>query len=103
MKISLSYDIYVGTLDCSPPDTPDVSYGKHCGSGGCINGNIGYSTLYEAWTKCGQVAECGFIMLYSNEKYYLRRASDPNGQGFVGYVYPENCGIDRNILILSMC
>ena len=85
--------IYVCILECSPPDAPDVSYGKYCGDGVCINNDTGYSTLLEAWNKCGQVAGCGFIMLYSDNKYYLRRISDPSQHGYKGYWYPENCGI----------
>ena len=85
--------IHFGVLDCSPPDAPDVSYGKYCGDGGCINSNTGYSTLLEAWNNCGQVLGCGFIMLYSDNKYYLRRNSDPSQHGYKGYLYPENCGI----------
>ena len=85
--------IYLCILECSPPDAPDVSYGKYCGDGGCINNDTGYPTLLEAWNKCGQVAGCGFIMLYSDNKYYLRRISDPSQHGYKGYWYPENCGI----------
>lgn len=77
--------------DCSPPDAPDVSYGKYCGDGVCINNNTGYPTLLEAWNNCGQVVGCGFIMLYSDNKYYLRRISDPSIHGYKGYWYPENC------------
>ena len=85
--------IHFGILDCSPPDSPDASFGKYCGDDVCINNNTGYFTLLEAWNRCGQVVGCGFITLYSDSKYYLRRLSDPSRHGYKGYWYHENCGI----------
>ena len=79
--------------DCDPPDRPDKSHGKNCGSNYCINGNRAYPALLEAWTICGHVPDCGFIMRYSDQRYYLRRTSDPDLQGQDGYAYPANCGI----------
>jgi secreted trypsin-like serine protease len=58
----------------------------HC-KGSCINGNIGYTSLSKAWKKCFEVRHCAFIMRYSDERYYLRRASDNYADGFKGYLH----------------
>ena len=90
--------VHLDILGCLPPLEPDVSYGKECPLSDtgydCLNDNTKYFTLMDAWTECGQVAHCGFIMLYMDNNYYLRRTSDPNYNGYAGgYFYPENCGI----------
>ena len=86
------YNIIPG---CSPPDQPDVLYGRDCPNtaSSCINGNASYSNISEAWNKCRQVQDCGFIMRYSDQNYYLRRMSDPIANGFEGYVFTNSCGI----------
>ena len=90
----LHYDTYVSILACLPPDTPDVLDGKSCGSNGCINGNKGYSTLLQAWGRCAKVPHCGFVMRWNDDRYYLRRSSDPYlNQNLTGYVFPSHCGI----------
>ena len=85
---------------CGPPkndaDPRVVSYGKHC-RGSCINGNIGYTSLSKAWKKCFKVPDCGFIMRYSNGRYYLRRNSDRNASGFKGYLV--TCGNSNNNIV----
>ena len=90
----LYHDMYNCTGGCPPPDQPDVSYGKNCPNNfNCINGNYGYSHLLAAWNRCRQIPDCGFIMRYGDNKYYLRRISDPNKNGLEGYIFPINCGL----------
>lgn len=83
---------------CPFPRNPNYAiYGKGCPDPGdlkdghtCLNGNKEYDTLQEAWTACGEVAECAAVMEHSNHKYYLRRANDPDmavdeGSYMLGY------------------
>ena len=81
---------------CGPPnndaDPRVVLNGKHC-KGSCINGNIGYISLLEAWKKCFKIHDCAFIMHYSDGRYYLRRTSDDDAVGFKGYLL--SCGISN--------
>ena len=71
------------------PAPPEVlpSKGKNCQSNICLNSNTGYDTFVQAWTRCGEVAECGFIMRYDDGKYYLRRTSDPDRTDMQGISY----------------
>jgi len=62
---------------CAPPMvTARNDVGRKCAYF-CINDNIGYMSLGEAWKKCGEVEECGSIWANPDKKYYLRRANDP--------------------------
>jgi len=83
----------VAKVDCGPPARQDVNYGKNCPSNAasCINGNVGYRTLAEAWERCGKVPGCGFVMRYVNGYFYLRRLSDPYVAfgGIWGYTYKK--------------
>ena len=58
----------------------------------CLNNNKAYDRLETAWKDCGKVSGCDFVMKYHNNKYYLRRTSDPNFQNFPkvrGYIYNQ--------------
>jgi hypothetical protein len=86
---------------CEAAATPDGP-GKNCPDNAddstCINGNKGYSSLKEAWDDCGQVDECGAVMLFKNGQYYLRRASDPDrpaGDGTQCFAYTCSSGKAR--------
>ena len=103
---NLAFIVFVYIPDvCPPPDNDAdprvVSKGKHC-RGSCINGNVGYNSLSEAWHKCGKVTSCAFIMQYSDGLYYLRRSSDDDAVGYKGYIYSGECGICNFKNILSM-
>ena len=78
-------------LDC---DVAEVKYGKSCpyDMASCLNNNKAYDRLETAWKDCGKVSGCDFVMKYHNNKYYLRRTSDPNVQNFPkvrGYIYNQ--------------
>ena len=102
IKIEFDLDVSlcclcIYTSDVCPPPYNDadprvVSKGKHC-RGSCINGNLGYNSLSEAWHRCGKVTSCAFILQYSDGLYYLRRSSDDDALGFKGYIYSGECGI----------
>ena len=102
---TLAFIVFVYIPDvCPPPDNDAdprvVSKGKHC-RGSCINGNLGYNSLSEAWHKCGKVTSCAFIMQYSDALYYLRRSSDDDAVGYKGYIYSGECGICNLKNVLS--
>merc|ERR1719323_342159 len=44
----------------------------------CMNKNKGYSSFSHAWSECGKTNECKYISRWTNGKYYLRRATDPD-------------------------
>ena len=74
-----------------PSNLEKEEYGKSCpyDTASCLNGNKIYSSLQTAWEQCEKVQACGFVMIYPNSKYYLRRLSDPNvvSEGIWGYNY----------------
>ena len=47
----------------------------------------------ESWNRCGELQDCRFITRNHDQKYYLRRLSDPDLYGILGYVYPKHCGM----------
>jgi len=47
------------------------------GTNGCVAHNQNFNTFAEAWGACGQDPECGAIMKWTDDTFYLRRASDP--------------------------
>mmetsp|Transcript_120234 Transcript_120234/g.218637 ORF Transcript_120234/g.218637 Transcript_120234/m.218637 type:complete len:343 (+) Transcript_120234:76-1104(+) len=44
----------------------------------CINSNLAFSTLSEAWAQCGKEKQCGAVLQDTDGNYYLRRESDPD-------------------------
>ena len=96
-EITLVKCTLVGKQACPAPAEVLLSNGKDCPrdvSANCLNSNTGYSTFLTAWTQCGQVAECEFIMKYHDGKYYLRRSSDPDVSGQQGIVYSCQASYD---------
>ena len=85
------------------PVSPD-GVGKNCPgtSAGCLNGNTGIPTLAEAWERCGEVADCGYIMKYVNGMFYLRRSSDPDRVDMEGFTYDCNSNT-RNPNFSTVC
>mmetsp|Transcript_73953 Transcript_73953/g.128290 ORF Transcript_73953/g.128290 Transcript_73953/m.128290 type:complete len:845 (+) Transcript_73953:66-2600(+) len=72
---------------CPPPQNPKIlPFGKDCPAGDsrgekgatCLNGNKAYKSHDEAWLACAEVDECGGIMKMPGNKFFLRRASDPD-------------------------
>lgn len=61
----------------------------HRGSS-CLMGNKAFVSFDEAWEACGKNDECAAILQYTDNKFYLRRASDPDtpaGQGSFMFQY----------------
>ena len=80
--------------ECAVPTKADVMYGKVC-QPNCINGNKAYLNIKFAWDACEDIPECGFVMLWNDGKFYLRRSSDQDvestrGKPRSGYFY--KCG-----------
>jgi len=67
---------------CSVPAEAFILDGKDCPENddpsSCLAENRLHSSFAEAWQACSTTSDCGFIMKYSDGKYYLRRASDPD-------------------------
>lgn len=74
--------------DCPLPDAESfISIGKGCPApgqvegiwgGSCLDKNTGYESLSEAWDRCAGVEDCGAVMQYDDQRFYLRRVSDPD-------------------------
>ena len=76
--ISQSFNL-LHSKGCQDPDVRDMKPGGYsCKDSICINNNIGYPFLKDAWIACGLIRECAKIMKYSNGKYYLRTSDDPS-------------------------
>ena len=88
-------NVFLPISGCDVPVNDIVNYGFYClDKDACLNNNKPYYSLVEAWKMCGKVEGCGFVMRYSNGKYYLRRLSDAHKNteaGVWGYIYKE-CG-----------
>ena len=73
-----------------PQGAPTAGYGAHCANG-CINNNIGYATLLEAWDRCAELQSsevmCSHVMAYANGLFYLRGPKDAFGGDLQGYKY----------------
>jgi len=69
---------YVSRGVCTYPGTAWTSNSGYNCNGDCINDNIGYDTVEEAWDKCVELAsDCHFLMLDSaDNKIYLRKLTD---------------------------
>jgi len=68
---------------CPPPTENYDAYRKDCpnrrrNANRCLNGNRAYDSFSEAWAACATVAQCAYVMKYTNQKYYLRRETDPD-------------------------
>mmetsp|Transcript_130506 Transcript_130506/g.226787 ORF Transcript_130506/g.226787 Transcript_130506/m.226787 type:complete len:262 (-) Transcript_130506:94-879(-) len=81
---------------CALPDERALqAKGKRCppaegpNSLPCLNKNKDYETLEQAWAACGRVEDCDSVMQYTDGRWYLRRATDPDisGEGLKLYVY----------------
>jgi len=58
----------------------------------CVAHNRHYNTFEEAWAACGTFSECGFIVLFTDGRFYLRRASDPDFPIAGSWSMPYSCG-----------
>lgn len=66
---------------CAPP-VPNFGW-PHRGCptesiSSCLANNDNYATFVDAWIVCGTIPECGAITRWTNDRYYLRRQSDPD-------------------------
>mmetsp|Transcript_147496 Transcript_147496/g.260091 ORF Transcript_147496/g.260091 Transcript_147496/m.260091 type:complete len:399 (-) Transcript_147496:162-1358(-) len=52
----------------------------------CLEENRHFTQFANAWEKCGLLADCGAVMLWSDGNYYLRRATDPDSHVVVANV-----------------
>lgn len=68
---------------CAPPparfDLPQKGCPNDNSVSSCLANNADYASFAEAWAACGTLSECSFVMRWTSGKYYLRRASDPDG------------------------
>jgi hypothetical protein len=95
MPFKMLYEQRFGSMSvtCPAPSSTDKvtsATSKGCPNTtveSCLAGNIAYSTLQEAWDKCGEVAGCAFITAWTDGKFYLRRASDPDTSAGELYAY----------------
>lgn len=58
---------------CPIPGQVDGIWGTSC-----LDQNTGYESLNEAWEKCAVTEDCGLVMQYTDERFYLRRPWDPD-------------------------
>jgi len=77
------------TTNAAPPDTTGVCAipvlnfelaPKRCAPlpTGCLGNNERYESAEAAWEACGRTAGCDLVMLWTDSRYYLRRATDPD-------------------------
>mmetsp|Transcript_125018 Transcript_125018/g.221525 ORF Transcript_125018/g.221525 Transcript_125018/m.221525 type:complete len:673 (+) Transcript_125018:91-2109(+) len=61
----------------------------------CINSNLAFSTLSDAWAQCGKEKQCSAVLQDTDGNYYLRRESDPDVEITSAMVdiklFPYNC------------
>jgi len=76
---------------CDPKKEPKyVSYSLGCPPGGiekCLNFNDAFDEFEDAWSACGLNHECGFITMWTDGKFYLRRDTDPRVEQASGIEY----------------
>ena len=66
------------TKGCQDPGYRSLKPGGYnCKDDICINNNVGYSDLENAWIACGLIKGCAKIMEYYNGNYFLRASNDP--------------------------
>merc|ERR1719330_1126365 len=67
---------------CLPPTTGFHLTHKGCpdehDKSSCLANDAHYRTLGEAWKACSRLEECGFVMKFTDDYFYLRRQSDPD-------------------------